>query len=247
MGHPHLVRAFPLVGARRTSAIRKSRRSRATTHHPRRGGTGPWRSHLCSLRYSWLGGRLCAPVGSGSVAQLTASPNAPGHAKGQVRGGGGHAADEAGDGRREDGSCRLPCQVHSTPPHWGQVVGRACGVLALWWGGLLGEGSSTGLCPRADCVCLAGASTPHMTTPTASATPSSTSRTPSAPRSSRPGEHRAWHSPGLSGAGGQGERLSVSQQLPKCWGTALGLRVGARLTRAVPVPASQTLLLLLAV
>lgn len=137
------------------SAIRRLRRSRATTHHPHRGGTGLWRSHSCSLRYpGW--GRCYVPVGSGSVAQLTVSPLSTGHEKGQVWGGGSHAEDEAGDGGREDGSCRLPCQVHSTPPHWGQVVGRACNVLAHMVGVGLDflvvrryqEWSSTVLCPE---------------------------------------------------------------------------------------------------
>lgn len=137
------------------SAIRRLRRSRATIHHPRHGGTGLWRNHSCSLRYSWLGQVLCA-CGSGSVAQLTASSLSTGHEKGQVWGRGSHVEDEAGDGRWEDGSCCLPRQVHSTPPHWGQVVGRACHVLAHVVGVGLDfvvvrrcqEWSSTMLCPE---------------------------------------------------------------------------------------------------
>lgn len=211
------------------SAIRRSKRSRATTHRPHRGGTGLWRSHSCSLRYSWLGAGAARLQGLGPWLSRQLPPHSTGHAKGQVWGGGGHAADEAGDGGWEDGPRCLPRQVHSTPPHRGQVVGRACGVLACVAGvglhlvgvGRCWEGSSTGLPPRADCVCLAGASTPRMTTHTASATPLNTSLTPSAPRSSRPGEHCVQHGPGLS-RNWQGssvvEQLAMSQQLPKCWG-----------------------------
>lgn len=76
-----------------------------------------------------------------------------------------------------------------------------------WYGELT---ASHKMCQGRVCVCLEqggswerngearakltrpiGASTRHMTTHIASATPSSTSRTPSAPRSSRPGEHHA--------------------------------------------------------
>lgn len=90
------------------------------------------------------------------MAQLTASPLFTGHEKGQVWGGGSHAEDEAGDGGWQDGSRCLPCQVYSTPSHWGQVVGRPCHVLAHVVGvGLdfLGvrrcqEWNSTVLCPE---------------------------------------------------------------------------------------------------
>lgn len=171
-------------------------------------------------------------MGCGSVAEPTASPCSTGHAQGQVWGGGGHAADEAGDGGWEDGSRRLPCQVHSAPPHWGQVVGRVCSIPAhvagvyqrlLCVGGLSGGEQH----PSADYVCFAGASTPHMTTHTASATPSRTSPTPSAPRSSRPGEHRAWHGLGWQLSGG-----AAAKVLRGCG--------------AVSVPPLQTFLLLLA-
>lgn len=96
-----------------------------------------------------------------------------------------------------------------------------------------------------------------MTTHTVSATPSSTSRTPSAPKNSRPGERWARHSPGLSRTwqgGSVGEQLATSRWLPKCWGTvclwdsvSVGCWVGVRLSWAMPVSPLQTLLLLLAV
>lgn len=199
MGHWRLVTAFPLHRGQAYVCHQKVEEIKG--HNP---PPSPWRDRpveesLLLFEVLLAGGRRCVPTGSRSMAQLTASLRSTGHAKGQVWGGGGHAADEAGDGGWEDGPCCLPCQVHSAPPHWGQVVGRACGILARMEGvalHLLGmgrcrEGSSTGLCPRADCVCLTGASTPRMTTHTASATPSSTSRTPSAPRNSRPGERHA--------------------------------------------------------
>jgi len=110
----------------------------------------PWRDRpveesLLLFEVLLAGGRHCVPVGSG--AQPTASPCSAGHAKGQVWGGGGHAADEAGDGGWEDGPRRLPCQVHSAPPHWRQVVGRARGVPARVRGvglHLLGVGGVSG-------------------------------------------------------------------------------------------------------
>lgn len=230
MGHLRLVMAFPL--RRGQAYVCHQKVEEIKGHNP---PPSPWRDRpveesLLLFEVLLAGGRCCVPVGSGSVAQPTASPCSTGHAKGQVWGGGGHAEDEAGDGGWEDGPCRLPCQVHSTPPHRGQVVGRVCGVLAHMGGvglRLLGagrsrEGSSTGLCPRTDCICLAGASTPRMTTHTASVTPSSTSRTPSAPRSSRPGERHARHGPGRIRTwqgSSVGEQLAASRRLPKCWGT----------------------------
>ena len=230
MGCSHLVPAFPLCRGQAYVCHQKVEEIKG--HNP---PPSPWRDRpveesLLLFEVLLAGGTCCVPVGSRSVAQPTASPRSTGHAKRQVWRGGGHAADEAGDGGREDGPRCLPCQVHSAPPHRGQVVGRACSILAHVAGvglRLLGarrsrEGSSTGLCPRADCACLAGASTPRMTTHTASATPSSTSRTPSAPRSSRPGERRARHGPGLSRSwqgSSVGEQLAASQRLPKCWGT----------------------------
>lgn len=219
MGCSRLVTGFPLCRGQAYVCHQKVEEIKG--HNP---PPSPWRDRpveesLLLFEVLLAGGRRCVPVGCGSVAQPTASPLSTGHAKGQVWGGGGHAADEAGDGGWEDGPRCLPCQVHSTPPHWGQVV-WVCGVLACVAGvglRLLGAGGVSGgeqhqALPRADCVCLAGASTPRMTTHTASATPSSTSHTPSAPRSSRPGE--CW------GRGGsQGDQLSASQWLPKCWGT----------------------------
>lgn len=229
MGHSHLVMVFPL--RRGQAYVCHQKVEEIKGHNP---PPSPWRDRpveesLLLFEVFLAGGRCCVPVGSGSMAQLTASPRSAGHAKGQVWGGGGDAADEAGDGGREDGPRRLPCQVHSAPSHWGQVVGRACGILARVAGvglRLLGvgrcrEGSSTGLCHRADCVCLAGAFTPRMTTHTASATPSSTSLTPSAPRSSRPGECCAQPGSGLSWSwqgSSVGEQLAMSQRLLKCWG-----------------------------
>lgn len=121
-------------------------------------------------------------------------------------------------------------RVKFTPHHrtgdkwWGEsrrLWGRVC-VLGDW-GGLGGWCRE----PRADCILLAGASTPRTTTRTACATPSSTSRTPSAPRSSRPGERRA--RPGAD----------------PCW--AGGLRAGVGLSQVISAPSSQALLLLLAV
>lgn len=214
MGHSCLVMAFPL--RRGQAYVCHQKVEEIKGHNP---PPSPWRDRpveesLLLFEVLLAGAGCCMPVGSGSVAQLKASPLSTGHAKGQVWGGGSHAEDEAGDGGWEDGSRCLPRQVHSTPPHWGQVVGRACHVLAHVVGVGLDfleveiqtqgkEGEVSGVeqhraLPRADCVCLAGASTPRTTTHTASATPSSTSRTPSAPRSSRPGEHCAWHGLGLS-------------------------------------------------
>lgn len=202
------------------SAIRRSRKLKATTHRPHRGGTGLWRSRSCSSRYPWLGAG-CVPVGRGAVAELTAFPCSTGHAQGQVWGRGGHAADEANHGGWEDGPRRLPCQVHSAPPHRRQVVGRVCSVPARVAGvcqRLLGAGGLSGgeQHPSADFVCLAGASTPHMTTHTASVTPSNTSPTPSAPRSSRPGEHHAQHGPGLAAL--RGSSCQSSERLWGVWG-----------------------------
>lgn len=61
-----------------------------------------------------------------------------------------------------------------------------------WWVGAGAadgpRGGPRGLDGGAHCLCPAGASTPPMTTRTASVTPSSTSPTHSAPRNSRPGE-----------------------------------------------------------
>lgn len=146
------------------------------------------------MLFEVLSARDCVPMGR--RAQLMAFARPAGHAKGEVWGGGGHAADEAGDGGWEDGPRCLPRQVHTTPPHRGQVVWRAHSVpqdvsgTGLW---VCGAGGSWERDREAGAKFTrpVGASTRRMTTLTAFATPSSTSRTPSAPRSSRPGERRA--------------------------------------------------------
>lgn len=145
MGCSHLVMVFPLC--RGQAYVCHQKVDEIKGHNP---PPSPWRDRpveesLLLFEVLLAGCRRCVPVGSGSVAQLTASPHSTGHAKGQVWGGGGHAADEAGDGGWEDGPRRLPGQVHSTSPHRGQVVGMACGILACVAGvGLrpLGVGTS---------------------------------------------------------------------------------------------------------
>lgn len=156
MGHSCLVMAFPL--RRGQAYVCHQKVEEIKGHNP---PPSPWRDRpveesLLLFEVLLAGAGCCMAVGSGSVAQLKASPLSTGHAKGQVWGGGSHAEDEAGDGGWEDGSRCLPRQVHSTPPHWGQVVGRACHVLAHVVGvgldflevGRCQEWSSTVLCPE---------------------------------------------------------------------------------------------------
>lgn len=114
-----------------------------------------------------------------------------------------------------------------------------CSVLACV------EQAAVGLCAELS-LCFAGASTPRMTTHTVSVTPLSTSRTPFAPKSSRPGEQDV--SQDLTG--------QLLQRAADCApGTAdmqgdsvsVGLGAGRRLSQAVSALPLQALLLLLAV
>lgn len=128
MGCLCLLTAFPLCRGQAYVCHQKVEEIKG--HNP---PPSPWRDRpveesLLLFEVLLPGGRHCMTVGSRFMAQPTPSSCSTGHAKGQVWGGGGHAADEACDGGWEDGPCRLPCQVHSAPPHWGQVVGRAHAV-----------------------------------------------------------------------------------------------------------------------